>query len=63
MRKLGRTRVRIGGWELETTGELDWIAKYTGRCVKKKRKEKETGSGELSPLIYIIPSSCQDTKQ
>jgi hypothetical protein len=33
----------------------------TRHCVKKKEKEK--GSGELNPLIYITPSSCQETKQ
>jgi hypothetical protein len=44
-------------------GELNYIVGYTGYCVKKKRKEKENSSGELSPLIYIIPSSCHDTKQ
>jgi hypothetical protein len=33
----------------------------TRYCVKKK--EKENGSGGLSPLIYIIPSSHQETIQ
>jgi hypothetical protein len=32
------------------------------RCCMKK-KEKENSSGELSPLIYITPSSQQETKQ
>jgi hypothetical protein len=33
----------------------------TRHCMKKK--EKENSSRELDPLIYITPSSYQETKQ
>jgi ribosomal protein L21E len=33
----------------------------TRRCMKKK--ERENGSEELNPIIYITPSSRQETKQ
>jgi hypothetical protein len=49
-----------GGQEPEMTNQWDCIVKYTRYWVKKK--EKENGSGELNPLIYITPSSHQEAK-
>jgi hypothetical protein len=46
-----------GGGVVRSTGAQEG----TRYCMKKKEKEK--GSGELNPLIYITPSSCQETKQ
>jgi hypothetical protein len=61
-RRLGRMRTKTGRLGTGDNKENEIVLENV-KDITWRRKKRKMATGELNPLIYITPSSLQETKQ